>query len=239
MFWFFTAFDRDIVHTQPLQRESHFYPFNINLQLGSSFQSLHLYTLLYPAPMSSFLPPPNMESLPSISSELLRLLEDRQIGKQALGGWGDGGADGGWRRGCEEQCSQGCQHPHMCTLTWTHIHTDTEEPVHFTHWHTHQEPHTMLQVFPLKPPSEAPLWFNWCNYICIRLSCLCYRHTHTYIYTLLTSFNQRDNWIWSHQCSAPKGLSVYSAQDQRSICLFRQIGAYLLLDQLLIIYFKG
>lgn len=155
MFWIFTAFDCDIVHTQPLQRENHFYPFNIHLQLGSSFQSpLHLYTLLYPAPMSSFLPPPNMESFPSISTELLRLLEDRRRGKQALGGWGDGGADGGWRRRCEEQCSQGCQHPHMCTLTLTHIHTDTEEPVQFTHWHTHQQPHTTAAS--LSP--QAPLW---------------------------------------------------------------------------------
>lgn len=147
--------------------------------LGSNIQPpFHRYTLLVPVPSS--ISPPCTESLPSFSFELHQLPEDRRKdGEAGFGGWGDGGADGGWRRGCEEQCSQNVN-THSCAPrliymntrahTHTHIGTPALKPP-YPLAHAPAVTHICCQSIHPKPPAEAPLWFNWCNYICIRLSC--------------------------------------------------------------------
>lgn len=134
-----------------------------DLLLGSIIQPpFHLYTLLVPVPSS--ISPPYTESLPSFSFELHQLPEDRRKdGEAGFGGWGDGGADGGWRRGCEEQCSQNVN-THSCAQRLiymnTHTHTHTLERQlcnHLTHWHTHQQSHTSAASLSTQNPLRRPL----------------------------------------------------------------------------------
>ncbi len=114
VFWYTRSFIHDTGHTQ------HITTFFLSLQLcvatdlllGTLIQSLfHLHTLLYSS--SHFPPCPHLflhlSSKHGVSPVLLlwapsapRRQTDREAG---FGGWGEGGADGGWRTGCEEQRS--------------------------------------------------------------------------------------------------------------------------------------
>lgn len=137
------AFTPEVGHTHRHCIEKiFFYPSNTDWLLGSLIQSLfHLHTLLYSAPMSSFLPPPNMESLPSYSFELLQLPEDRQTGEQALGDgvmvvlMGDGG--------------EGAKNSVARMSTNTHVYIDMN--IH-TGTHTNSHTHNCCQSFPSSPP---------------------------------------------------------------------------------------
>ena len=147
------------------------------LHHSASFSSVHS-----PRPRS-FL---RLSSIHGVPSKLLLWAPSaprRQKGRRGGRLWGMGRWRCWW--GMEERVRRTvfpeCQHPLTCTTTYIHEHAHTHTHTH-THWnassittlptgtHTPAVTHICCQSIHPKPPAEAPLWFNWCNYICIRLS---------------------------------------------------------------------
>ena len=144
-----------------------------------SFSLLFICTLS----ASPFLPPSLLHTRSPFQASPLSSISspktEGKTGRQALGDgamavlMGDGGE--GVKNSVPRMSTPTHVHNDLYTCTCTHTHTHT-------HWnassittlptgtHTPAVTHICCQSIHPKPPAEAPLWFNWCNYICIRLS---------------------------------------------------------------------